>query len=262
MTTTKEVTTTTIEINGGSAVNLAGEVSAGDCKWIQQGIKDTRAAYQLADKAEDSILKSAQFFANLTEKGIDMIGSDGKKLGIEARWRAIRGTSKKDASAASRALGAGMFANRFECTVLKSHQDLNELQKAYQHAIKDTTPAGTRSIVAAFKKALKSCDPDLSGAKNRKAILEAVKASGKVSAKLGATADKAEKRKATNAKKARAVANGSADPMDVAQVVADSVMGGEWRAVAVSLGMLLKTTQGGAERFANFAECVTEGIQS
>ena len=103
MTTTKETTTTTIEIQGGSAVNLAGEVSAGDCKWIQQGIKDTRAAYQLADKAEDSILKSAQFFANRTDKGIEMIGADGKKLGIEARWRAIRGTSKKDASAASRA---------------------------------------------------------------------------------------------------------------------------------------------------------------
>mgnify|MGYP003124699463 CR=1 FL=1 len=261
MTTTKE-TTTTIQIQGGSAVNLAGEVSAGDCKWIQQGIKDTRAAYQLADKAEDSILKSAQFFANMTEKGIEMLGSDGKKLGIEARWRAIRGTSKKDASAASRALGAGLFANRFECTILKSHQDLYELQKAFQHAIQDATPAKTRSIVAAFKKGLKLADPDLSGAKNRKAILEAVKASGKVSAKIGATADKAEKRKATNAKKARAVANGSADPMDVAQVLADSVMGGEWRAVAVSLGMLLKTTQGGAERFANFAECVTEGIQS
>ena len=260
MTTIKEAKTS-IEIDG-AVLDLAGEVSAGNCKWVQQGIKDTRAAYQLADKAEDSILKSAQFFASMTEKGIEMLGADGKKLGIEARWRAIRGTSKKDASAASRALNAGMFANRFECTVLKSHQDLYELQKAYQQAVKDTAPAATRSIVAAFKKALKACDPDTSGAKNRKSILETVKASGKVSAKIGATADKAEKRKATNAKKARAVANGSADPMDVATILADTVMGGEWRAVAVSLGMLLKTTQGGAERFANFAECVTEGIQS
>ena len=260
MTTTKEIKTS-IEIDG-SMLDLAGEVSVGNCKWVKQGIKDTRAAYRLAGEADDAVLKSAQFFASMTEKGIEMLGPDGKKLGIEARWRAIRGTTKKDASAASRALGAGMFANRFECTVLKSHQDLNDLQKAFNIAIQDATPAKTRSIVASFKKALKVADPDLSGAKNRKAILEAVKASGKVSAKIGATADKAEKRKSANAKKARAVANGSADPMDVAQVLADSVMGNEWRAVAVSLGMLLKTTQGGAERFANFAECVTEGIQS
>ena len=58
MTTNKEAKTT-IQIDGNT-LDLAGEVSAGNCKWITQGIKDTRAAYQLADKAEDSILKSAQ----------------------------------------------------------------------------------------------------------------------------------------------------------------------------------------------------------
>ena len=245
-------------------VHILGDHKINDCKQYASKVDACRKAYAGGDAAERQKIGGAIFFAECLRDGVTFSNSDGDKFTKSATWNMITGR-ELNASQATRASVAGQFCiDNPEAQGVGSIGDLYSLASAQKQALAQVPESKTAQVQKLFSKAVKdNVDDGNTGEENRAAIMAEVAKSKLVT--IEDKAGKASAKKRKNAKTARAVSNGTADPADVAELIASHIMGDEWRVVSVALGQALANMNAGNaanERFASFAENVAEGINS